>query len=727
MPRLPVSGPVRLLFLSTLASLLACTLLRVLSCEIRFLAYFQSYIYACVLAGLAIGCLDYRFKRLNLPASSWFVYFGTVLALAAGVHFSWLRDLNALKDGSTYFICARFLDNYLLNELLIGALVFVSFTLVIRCFIPLGSAVAGAFAGMNGARGLAVFFAGAALGWGLYFFVVWLAGQPAALVALLGTAFLALCGGGALNIAVVAACLGLALSYNMLVEPPSVMELRTSYPACFQDFWTPDGHVQTYPFATNGKLLGFGVSTNYCLSGVVLDRQLSEAESASLNTAHHSLKGYSSRYFKAPLVVCKNPARVLVVGGGTGNEAAQALSMGAGHVDVVDSRAWMFRLGEMSPSRPFASPAVSQVVTDPRQFLKESANKYDLILFAPLESECAFSPFGLLRPDNFAYSTESFLDARDHLNPGGYLAVSYKPFRQWYARRLAHNLLLGYGTIDALVKSPFRSYMFASREQNRLLSTLLLESFKPGELENVEKLMADAEDVPATIDDWPFLYLASPGLPRSYLFMIVLMTAAMLLQLRPLLRNDRSAGARDKDKEGNRLFAWYNWRVAILAAAFMVAAGKTVMTLAFNFGATWHTAAAGAVAIFLCACLPAALAAAGMNLPVWLTWLMVFLAYGADYNFNYEAVVSIGNPLLRLLASGLLPVLPPLFVAVALVRNIPTAGNPDVTLGMLLMGFVAAKFLEHGCLVSSISSLDIGGIMLCVLAIAVRRRKETVP
>ncbi|HEY9871228.1 MAG TPA: hypothetical protein V6D08_18855, partial [Candidatus Obscuribacterales bacterium] len=689
--------------------------------------YFQSYVYACVLAGLAIGCLDFRLKRLNLPAGSWFVYFGLVLALAAGVHFSRLRDLGALKDGSTYFICARFLDNYLLNEVLIGALVFVSFTLVIRCFMPLGSAVAGAFAAVSRAGGLAVLFAGMGLGWGIYAVLLWLASQPAVLVAVLGAAFLALSGACLRNIALVAVCLGCALSYNMLVEPPSVTELRASYKASFQDFWAPEGHVQTYPFAANGKLLGVGVSSNYCLNGFVLDTQLSDQESTALNTAHDSLKGYSSRYFKAPFVVCKNAVRVLVAGGGTGNEASQALLMGARHVDVVDSRAWMFRLGEMNPSKPFASPAVSRVVMDPRQFLKETAQKYDLILFAPMESDCAFSPFGLLRPDNFAYATESFLDARDHLNPGGYLAVSYKPFRQWYARRLAHNLQLGYGTIDALVKSPFRSYMFASRQQNRLLSTLLLESFKPTELENVEKLMDDAEDVPATIDDWPFLYLAAPGLPRSYLFVIVLMTAAILLHLRLLLKNDRLPDAQENGQKGNELFAWYNWRVAILAAAFMVAAGKTVMTLAFNFGATWQTAVAGAVVVALCACIPAALAAAGINLPAWSTWLLVFVAYGVDYNFNYEAVVSIGNPVLKLLASGLLPVLPPLFVAAALVRSIPAAGAPESTLGMLFMGFVAGKFLEHGCLVSSISSLDIGGIMLCVLAIAVRRRKETVP
>src|SRR5262249_26236 len=149
---------------------------------------------------------------------------------------------------------------------------------------------------------------------------------------------------------------------------------------------------------------------------------------------------------------------------------------------------------------------------------------------------------------------------------------------------LVRNLKEGYGSLDAIVRLPFRSYMFAGREQNPLLSTLLLESFQPQELENVEQIAEDAGEVPPTIDDWPFVYLAAPGLPRTNLFCLVLMTAAMLIPVRRLL-NTGTTGDTDNENRDHRLqLDWHSLRAAILGAAFMAACGKSVMTLAFNYG-----------------------------------------------------------------------------------------------------------------------------------------------
>ncbi len=731
MPRFSLSSHKRLLLLSAVSSLVIFTLLRVLSCEVGIVAYLQNYVYACALFGLGIGCLDARLGRIKARESSWFVVFTVILALLSAIHFTVSQDLGALKDGSTYFVYPRFPGNYLLHEMLVTGLLFAVFTLVVRCFVPLGSAMGALFADMTADSGLALFWAGAIIGLGVYFCSLWSMCPPVVLVGLLGAAFLYLSGRGSFNFALIIVSIGCALSYDVTVEPRGAavfpQSSQSAYRAYFKSFWAPEGHIVTRPLVAGDDVVGFVVSNNHIPNQMVIDTRLSDEQCAAVGTMEDRLKGYTSKYFKTPFLVAGSPEHVLILGGGSGNEAAEALRMGAGEVDVVDSRPWLFQLGEQHPLQPFKSPQVHRIVMNPRQFLKEPVKKYDLIVFGALESDSAFSPFGLLRPDNFTYTTESFLDARDHLNPRGYTGLSFRPFRLWYVLRLIRNLKEGYGTLDAIVRLPFRSYMFASREQNRILSTLLLESFKSDQLENVEKVMDEAAEIPPTFDDWPFLYLAAPGLPRTYLFCLVLMIAAMFSQLRGLVRSDAAADTGQESREQPSVFGWRSLRMIILGAAFMTAAGKTVMTLGFNYGTSWQNAIIAPVLVMGCALLAAVFGSRNLRLPAWLVWLCVFLAYAGDYSFNYEAVVSIGNPVLKFLAAGALPLLPPFFVAMALEHSIHDATDQNVALGMLFIGMVAGMIVEHLCLITTISSLDVPGVILCAAAILVRPKTATVP
>jgi len=727
--RLNLSSPQRLFLLSSVAALLIFTLLRVLSCEVGILAYLQNYVYACALFGLGVGCLDSRLGRIRAAESSWFFAFLAMLAALSVVHLTG-QDLGALKDGSTYFLYPPHPRNYLLYELFVTLLLFFILALVARCFVPLGSAIGAALSGMSVDRGLAWLWAGTILGLGAYFCCLSTMSPPVVLVGLLGAAFLLLCGGGVLNMAAFAVAVGCALSFDVVVEPGAAAidspASERAYRPYFQSFWAPEGHIVTRALVAGQELVGFTVFINRVPHELVIDTRLDDRQCLAVGTTNDSLKGYTSKYFKTPFLVVRKPEHVLILAGGSGNEAAEALRAGAADIDAVDARPWMFRLGEQHPLRPFQSPRVHRILRNPRQFLREPGKKYDLIVFGSLESESLFSPFGLLRPDNFTYTTESFLDARDRLNPRGYTALSFRPFRQWYVLKLVRNLKEGYGSLDAIVRLPFRSYMFAGREQNPLLSTLLLESFVPQQLENVEMLMEESSEVPATVDDWPFLFLAAPGLPRTYLFCLLLMIAAMLIQLRGLMRTD-TAGDTASVPAPPFQFDWRSLRMLILGAAFMAAAGKTVMTLGFNYGTGWQTAVIAAMLVSGCAFLPALFGDRGIRWPAWLVWIFVFLAYAGDYCFNYEAVVSIASPMLRCLAAGALPLLPPLFVAAALERSIHEATDQRTMLGMLFIGMVAGLILEHACWTTTISTLDIPGVILCASALLVRPKIATAP
>src|SRR5205823_10407034 len=74
---------------------------------------------------------------------------------------------------------------------------------------------------------------------------------------------------------------------------------------------------------------------------------------------------------------------VLIVGAGTGNDVAVALSEGAKHVDAVEIDPRLYRIGvDRHPDHAYRDPRVCATIDDGRAFLERSQARYDLILFA---------------------------------------------------------------------------------------------------------------------------------------------------------------------------------------------------------------------------------------------------------------------------------------------------------------------------------------------------------
>src|SRR5207248_277831 len=82
---------------------------------------------------------------------------------------------------------------------------------------------------------------------------------------------------------------------------------------------------------------------------------------------------------------------VLIIGSGTGNDAAVALSEGAKHVDTVEIDPLLVRLGNMHPNHPYSSPRLTAHVDDGRAFLQDTSQHYNLILFALPDSLTALA------------------------------------------------------------------------------------------------------------------------------------------------------------------------------------------------------------------------------------------------------------------------------------------------------------------------------------------------
>ena len=122
---------------------------------------------------------------------------------------------------------------------------------------------------------------------------------------------------------------------------------------------------------------------------------------------------------------------VLIIGAGTGNDTAVALSEGAKHIDSVEIDPQLLQIGRTrSPNHAYSSPLVTTHVGDGREFLQDTNKKYNLILFALPDSLAAVSGQSAVRLESFLLTTQSVAAVKAHLAPGGTFAMYnyYAPF-----------------------------------------------------------------------------------------------------------------------------------------------------------------------------------------------------------------------------------------------------------------------------------------------------------
>src|SRR5262249_23044402 len=78
---------------------------------------------------------------------------------------------------------------------------------------------------------------------------------------------------------------------------------------------------------------------------------------------------------------------VLIIGAGSGNDVSRALEWGARHVDAVEIDPVIQRLGEAHhPDNPYQDTRVTVHLDDGRNFLRSTSGKYDLIVYALVDS-----------------------------------------------------------------------------------------------------------------------------------------------------------------------------------------------------------------------------------------------------------------------------------------------------------------------------------------------------
>jgi hypothetical protein len=213
--------------------------------------------------------------------------------------------------------------------------------------------------------------------------------------------------------------------------------------------------------------------------------------------------------YTLPYRFVPHPARILVVGAGTGNDVAAALRNGATHVDAVEIDPLLVRLGrKYHPEHPYDSPRVSVFVNDARAFFKRTQQKYDLIVFGFLDSHTMFSSLSVLRLDDYVYTMESFREAKSLLASNGTAVLAFDSGRtSFITDRIFFTLTRAFGKAPTAYYTGYDGAGVVFVEGNGNES-------KVGEYPEISnELKSHEASAIVSTDHWPFLYLESRTIP----------------------------------------------------------------------------------------------------------------------------------------------------------------------------------------------------------------------
>jgi SAM-dependent methyltransferase len=546
----------RIFLASFLVLFLEIALIRWMPAYIRLLAYFSNFILLASFLGIGAGCL------LATARARLFVWFPLLQTAVIGAVYFFRLEVGVGASGSIYFTSGTEEPVVLVESTLLLPVLFV---VVAALFATLAQRMGREMATLPPLRGYTINLAGSVAGVAAFGLMSWLQLSPtwwfgvgfAAAVPLLATADPVQGPPGRWRIASLAANAALLAAALALVHVMARGALWSPYYKITVGQDGPDTVVEVN------------------------------------NIFHQSMAPVEQKeyFYRWPYMVFGDTfENVLILGAGSGTDVAAALKHGVKRVVAVEIDPVIIELGRRHhPDRPYSDPRVTVVNDDARHFLRTSTSKYDLVVFALIDSLTMQSSFSGVRLESYMFTEESFRAVRDHLTPDGILVV-YNYFRErWLVDRLANIAAAAFVQEPRVHVHEARAYLgviMAGPRLQQLTSdpeipdrvTAFGQSHTPSPARWHER----EPSIEAASDDWPFLYLRDRHVPRHYIWALALILAVSLTVVLAIVRGQ--AGT-------------WSWQFFLLGAGFMMLETKSIIQFALLWGSTWVVASLAIVAV----------------------------------------------------------------------------------------------------------------------------------
>ena len=587
------SATIDLFVVSALFLFLELALIRWLPAHVLFLTFFTNTVLLASFLGLSLGCLAARKSRNHLPLSpAWLT-----IVLAAGSAMEWVRlqlqDIldvggNKASPQEVFFGTEVRVSDVASFVIPIEFVAAFFFLLTVAVMIGVGQFLGRRFAAApNAVEAYAVNIGGSLAGVLLFQCVAWwlppiwwFSIAAAGLVYLLrrdGS-----CSWWALGFTLAAPLLLLALNYI----PMGV--IRKQFP---EESWSPY----------------YRINTSHDTRAIVVNL-LGHQQMVS---RQDPFPGYAIPYLLNRDTGQPRFHDICIIGAGSGNDLSRALQWAAAdaRIDAVEIDPVIQRLGRREhPDRPYQDPRVTVHLDDGRNFLRSTGRKYDLVVFALVDSLVLHSSVSNIRLESYLFTKEAMSDVRGVLKEDGLFAM-YNYFRQgWIVSRLTKTLDTAFDRPPVVAVFPYRDSIGAAQTAEGFTmffegrrAEVFEDAFRSSgaywirsgvspapsspngfrEVVGEDRLRVSPArvEIPGDLkiaeDAWPFLYLRNPMIPAlSWRGMIVIGVLSLFL----LWLFGRGVEGRIPELSAT---------MALLGAGFMLLETKAVVHAALLFGSTW--------------------------------------------------------------------------------------------------------------------------------------------
>jgi Spermine/spermidine synthase domain len=504
-----------------------------------------------------------------------------------------------------------------------------------------------------------------------------------------------------------------------------------------KDFWSPYYRINFQP-----------ADLSLSVNGIYHQQMVSRGENFPAYALPHLLNRDAG---KAPF------ADVLIIGAGSGNDVSRALQWGANHVDAVEIDPAIYRLGrDYHPDHPYQDSRVEIHLDDGRNFLRSTDRKYDLIVYALVDSLVLHSGYSNIRLETYLFTQQAFADVHRHLKSDGTFVI-YNYFRQgWLLARLERGLEEVFGSRNPLVLTlPYRktiepekptfgdfTVFFAGgtaalrtaferqpeyllrndqppgpNSQNGFLEPGLQQRVswhdlaenkqqQPWQQFGLATVVAPPNALRTATDDWPFFYLRKPMIPTLSLRGMAVMSALALV----LVFLFRPGSLPGKKHSGS-----LNVQIFFLGAGFMLIETKAVVIMALLFGSTWVVNSVVFFAVLLTILLANIWTLKFKPSRIWPYYAGLFVTLVISTMVPLDFFLGM-NRALQVFGSCLLVFAPVLFAGVIFAESFRSTAEPDRAFGFNIAGAMMGGLTEYSSMMLGFQYVVLVAILFYVLS-----------
>src|SRR4051812_20083271 len=565
---------------SFLVLFLEIALIRWMPAYIRLLSYFSNFILLASFLGIGLGCLLAP-ARLRL-----FTWFPLLQAIVIGAVNYFRLEVSVAASGSIYFSSGTAEKVVVVESTMLLPLLFI---VVAALFMTLAQRMGREMAALPPLRAYTINLAGSLAGVIVLGLISWLELSPTIWFA----------------VAFAAAIPLLVTSESRANGAPEVPGRRPSMAMVAVNVVLLAGSLVLVHAMARGAIW----SPYY---KITVSHQGPDTVVEVNNIFHQSMAPVEQKeyFYEWPYSVFGDTFQdVLILGAGSGTDVAAALRHpGVRHVDAVEIDPAIIRLGrEHHPDHPYSDPRVTIINDDARHFLRTTTKRYDLVVFALIDSLTMQSSFSGVRLESYMFTEESFRAVRDRLKPDGVLIV-YNYFRErWLVDRLANTAAIAFGAEPRVHVHEARAFLGVLMAGPRLAQLTApprvpdqVTAFNQSHAPSPARIHQRDPSIEPARDDWPFLYLRDRHIPRHYVVALGVVLIVSMVSVFPALSIVGSSGAASRR---------WSWQFFLLGAGFMLLETKSIIQFALLWGSTWVVASLAIAAVLTMALLANAIVA----------------------------------------------------------------------------------------------------------------------